>query len=127
MRKVLLIDDDEDVHALIRAQLQYANVQNVELISAMSGEEGAKKYIEEGANAVLLDLRMPNGDGVFTTKKILQHDPAAKIFIMTAYPSSSKIEQALSAGALGVINKAGQYSALIIAFVIAIMGGGAVT
>lgn len=126
MTKVLLVDDDEDIHELLREQLRVEHVKNVELISAMSGSEGAQKYIDEGANMVIMDLRMPNGDGVFATKKIIRHDPAAKIFIMTAYPSSTETTQSLDAGAMGIVKKAGQYAALIIAFILAVTNGGVI-
>jgi two-component system chemotaxis response regulator CheY len=123
MTKVLLIDDDEDVHALIREQIRISDLKDIDLVSALSGSEGAKKYIDEGANVVIMDLKMPKGDGVFATKRIIKHDPDAKIFIMTAYPSSSDVSTSIDCGALGVIKKAGQFAALVIAFIIAISQG----
>ena len=123
MTKVLLIDDDEDVHALIREQIRVSDIKDINLVSALSGSEGAKKYIAEGANVVIMDLKMPQGDGVFATKRIIKHDPNAKIFIMTAYPSSNDVSMSIDCGALGVIKKAGQFAALILAFIIAISQG----
>lgn len=126
MTKVLLIDDDEAIHALLQAQIESADIKNIDLVSALSGNDGVKKYVAEGANIVIMDLKMADGDGVSATKQIIRHDPDAKIFIMTAYPSSNQTTMSLDAGALGIVKKAGQFAALILAFVIAISQNGGV-
>lgn len=126
MTKVLLIDDDEDVHALVREQIRISDLPNIDLISALSGREGVQKYTDEGAQVVLMDMKMPQGDGVFATKQIIKHDPKAKIFIVTAYPSSTDAFTSMDLGAIGVIKKAGQYTAFIIAVIVALSQGGMV-
>ena len=124
MTKVLLVDDDEDVHHLIREQIRIADLKDIELVSALSGSSGVKKYVDEGANIVIMDMKMSEGDGLFATKRIMRHDPDAKIFIITAYPSANEVSMSLDCGAMGVIKKAGQFAAVVIAFIAAIHTGG---
>ena len=126
MTKVLLIDDDEDVHQLIREQIRISDLRDIELTSALSGSSGVKKYTDEGANVVIMDMKMSEGDGLYATKRIMKHDPNAKIFIITAYPSSSEVSMSLDFGAMGVIKKAGQFAAVVIAFIAAIHTGGVI-
>ncbi|MGB2843041.1 MAG: response regulator transcription factor, partial [Halobacteriota archaeon] len=58
---------------------------------------------------VLMDLRMPVMDGVEATKKILESDPEANIYLFTAYAGTEEESDALKAGAKGTISKAADW------------------
>ncbi len=59
----------------------------------------------EAADVYILDLRMPDGDGVETIKSLLARDSAAKVLVLTTYDNEEDIFQALEAGARGYLLK----------------------
>jgi two-component system NarL family response regulator len=59
----------------------------------------------EAADVYILDLRMPDGDGVATIKALVARDPAAKVLVLTTYDNEEDIFQALEAGARGYLLK----------------------
>jgi two-component system NarL family response regulator len=59
----------------------------------------------EAADVYILDLRMPDGDGVQTIKSLLARDSAAKVLVLTTYDNEEDIFQALEAGARGYLLK----------------------
>jgi len=52
---------------------------------ASSGKEGLEKYIRNKPDAVLMDINMPEMDGVACIEEILNYDPAANISIISGY------------------------------------------
>lgn len=68
---VLLIDDDQDVHRLVRARLRH---EDLDLADASSGEEGLKAARARTPSVVLLDIDMPGMDG-FSVLRALKNDP----------------------------------------------------
>jgi len=52
---------------------------------ASSGKDGLEKYIQYNPDAVLMDINMPQMDGVACIEAILNHDPAANISIISGY------------------------------------------
>jgi two-component system NarL family response regulator len=60
---------------------------------------------KESADVYILDLRMPDGDGVETIKALVARDPAAKVLVLTTYDNEEDIFQALEAGARGYLLK----------------------
>ena len=60
---------------------------------------------KEAADVYVLDLRMPDGDGVQTIKALIARDPSAKVLVVTTYDNEEDIFQALEAGARGYLLK----------------------
>jgi two-component system NarL family response regulator len=60
---------------------------------------------KESADVYIIDLRMPDGDGVETIKALVARDPAAKVLVLTTYDNEEDIFQALEAGARGYLLK----------------------
>jgi YesN/AraC family two-component response regulator len=52
---------------------------------ASSGKEGLEKYMQKNPDAVLMDINMPEMDGVACIEEILNYDPAANISIISGY------------------------------------------
>ena len=102
--RVLTADDHAVVRAGIAAML--ANEADMEVVGdASDGREAVTRYAELRPDVVLMDLRMPNLDGVAATRAIRAADPGARVVALTMYEGDTDIHRALSAGACGYLLK----------------------
>jgi DNA-binding NarL/FixJ family response regulator len=105
----LLIADD---HAVVRTGLTQlvATFDDVELVgSARNGEEAVALCAERRPDVVLMDLEMPELDGIGATARIKAAQPAVAVVILTSFSAREQILRALDAGAVGYLLKdAGQ-------------------
>lgn len=88
-KRVLIIDDEEDIRVIARASLML--IAGLEVSVASSGQEGLAKAIAEQPDAILLDVMMPEIDGV-TLIHQLRMNPATQqipIIILTAKTEAS--------------------------------------
>ena len=100
--RILLADDHPPLRAGLAAILN--SQPDLEVVAeAGSGREvmGAR----EAADVYVLDLRMPDGDGIQTIKDLIARDPAAKVMVLTTYDNEEDIFRALEAGARGYLLK----------------------
>jgi len=104
MIKVLLVDDHEMVRLGVSA---YLSVQeNIEVIAqAENGKVGVEKALELKPDIILMDLVMPEMDGIEATKEILSKWKEAKIIIVTSFIDDEKVYPAISAGAKSYLLK----------------------
>jgi len=79
---VLVVDDEPEILNALEGLLDYLGYRP-ELAS--SGKDGLEKYIQNNPAAVLMDINMPQMDGVACIEAILDHDPAANISIISGY------------------------------------------
>ncbi|MEN1759997.1 response regulator [Anoxynatronum sibiricum] len=104
MKKVLLCDDS----MLVRRQLKdYISQQRKELIviEAVNGIEALEKYAIERPDLVLMDIVMPEMDGIGCLKRIRDIDPHAKVIVLSSVGNRETLLEALEAGALDFIQK----------------------
>jgi DNA-binding NarL/FixJ family response regulator len=73
--------------------------------SAADGDEAVRQVVEQDADVVLMDLRMPRCDGVAATSRIRAEHPRTQVVVLTTYAEDADILSALSAGALGYLTK----------------------
>lgn len=102
--KLLVVDD----HPIVRRGLiTEINLDREMLVvgEAVDGNEAVTLYKSLKPDVVLMDIIMPNLDGIEATREILQLDPEARILILTSYVDEEKILEAVKAGALGFIYK----------------------
>ena len=102
--RVLLVDD----HALLRTGV--ANIINQEpdlhvVAQAENGVEAISAYERHQPDVTLLDLRMPEMEGVEVVRQIRERDPRARVIILTTYDTDDEISQALKAGAKAYVLK----------------------
>jgi DNA-binding NarL/FixJ family response regulator len=102
--KILCVDD----HPLIRKGIAaiVANEPDMELVAeAADGHEAIAAFREHKPDITLMDLRMPNLDGIAATQQIRQEFPDALIIALTSYEGDQDIYRALSAGVRGYLLK----------------------
>jgi DNA-binding NarL/FixJ family response regulator len=102
--RILLVDDHPVVRFGLRGMLD-AEPDLTVVGEASSGEEGLAATLAERPDIVLMDLRMPGGDGVSATERILAAAPATRVLVLTTYESDRDILRAIEAGAGGYLLK----------------------
>ncbi|MSD83360.1 response regulator [Lactobacillus curvatus] len=104
MINVLIVDDHEMVRLGIST---YLGVQDdIKVVAqAVNGKEGVQKALALRPDAILMDLVMPEMDGIEATKAILKVWPEAKIIILTSFIDDEKVYPAIEAGAASYILK----------------------
>lgn len=101
---ILLADD----HAILRAGLRLLieNQPGLQIVGeASDGKEAIQKAKELQPDLVLLDLNMPNLDGLGALTQIKQEVPSSRVLILTMHDDVSYLQEALRAGASGYVLK----------------------
>lgn len=96
--KLLLVED----HSLTRVGLKYSleKVETLEVIGeAEDGVEGVQKAKELNPDVILMDLGMPNKNGIEATKEVKEICPECRVIILTSHDSEDEVLAAISAGA----------------------------
>lgn len=101
---VLLADD----HKLLRSGLKLLLQRNPDLLvvgEAADGEETLRLFEQLEPDILLLDLSMPNMDGMECLREIKSRRPDAKVIILTMHEDENYIRQAMQAGASAYVQK----------------------
>jgi DNA-binding NarL/FixJ family response regulator len=102
--RVLVADDQSMVRAGFRMLL--SGEEDIEVVAeAQNGLEAVEKAARFEPTVVLMDIRMPELDGLQATRRILAADPAARILVLTTFGLDEYVFEALSAGASGFVLK----------------------
>jgi DNA-binding NarL/FixJ family response regulator len=102
--RVLIADDQAMVRAGFRMLL--SGEQDIEVVAeASDGLEAVAKAARLDPTVILMDIRMPELDELEATRRILAHDDAARILILTTFGLDEYIYEALRAGASGFVLK----------------------
>jgi DNA-binding NarL/FixJ family response regulator len=101
---VLIADDHPVVRAGLRGML--AAEPGISVVAeAASGNEAVAMARRHSPDVVLMDLRMPDGDGVEATLGVLAAVPSASVVVLTTYETDADIVRAVEAGATGYLLK----------------------
>jgi diguanylate cyclase (GGDEF)-like protein len=98
--RVLLVDDSEHIHALLRKRLER---MDIELHSAVNGEEGLKMARELKPALILLDLKMPGADG-FQALRAIKDDADLNGVQVIIISASEEIEDKVTGLELGAVD-----------------------
>ncbi|MBO0825276.1 MAG: response regulator transcription factor [Actinobacteria bacterium] len=101
---VLIADDHPVVREGLRGMLA-AEPDVCVVAEAASGDEAVVMASRHRPDVVLMDLRMPGGDGVQATAGIVDAVPATRVIVLTTYETDADIVRAVEAGATGYLLK----------------------
>lgn len=118
----LLLADDHSIVLVGLTTLLGLEPELEVVATAENGAEAVAKYAEHLPDVALLDLRMPDVDGVEAARRILAGFPSAKILILTTFESEEDIHRALQTGVSGYLLKESKRPELVAAIRAALAG-----
>jgi DNA-binding NarL/FixJ family response regulator len=102
--RVLVVDDQSMVRAGLRMLL--SDEPDLEVVAqASNGREAVAQAARFRPNVVLMDIRMPELDGLEATRRILAADETARVLVLTTFNLDEYVFEALRAGASGFVLK----------------------
>jgi len=102
MEKVLLVDDEKD---FLETMAERMRVRDMDVTTTTSPTEALKKAEEETFDAIILDLMMPEMDGLETLKKLKKKNPDLQIILLTGHATVQKGIEAMKLGAADLLEK----------------------
>jgi DNA-binding NarL/FixJ family response regulator len=108
---VLLVDDEPRLRAQLGAVL--ADYGVVVLGEAGTGREGVELACRLRPDVVLMDLRMPELDGIAATRELSQLLPSTPVIVLSAYEDPALLSEARQAGAYAYLVKGCRVSVLV--------------
>ena len=94
--RLLVCDDQEIVRAGVKAFLAGTEIKVV--AEAASGEAAVKKALETDVDAVVLDVRMPDGDGLTALGRIKLDKPNLAVVMFSAFDNPANVARAIARG-----------------------------
>lgn len=104
-KRILVIDDEDGVREIIQISLETA--AGWEVVTVASGREGVIAAAQTQFDAILLDIMMPELDGVATLNQIQANEATRSIpmILLTAKAGANERQQFMQLGVMGVITK----------------------
>lgn len=107
--KVLLIDDEQDFLTVMSERMK---ARDMEVSTATSAKEALEKVEAESFDAVILDLMMPEVDGIETLKMLKKKNPELQVILLTGHATVEKGIEAMKLGAMDLVEKPADISTL---------------
>lgn len=102
--KVLLVDDQRLIRDGLKTMIDLE--EDMEVVGeAINGNEAAEQFVKLQPDVVLMDIRMPEVDGVAGTRSIKQQSTASKVIILTTFDDDDYVREAMQEGADGYLLK----------------------
>jgi DNA-binding NtrC family response regulator len=108
--KLLIIDDEVEFASTLCERLR---IRGIDTTDVHSGTEGLKKLIEIAPDIVILDLKMPDMNGIDVLVEIKKHDPGIEVIMLTGHGSGAAGRQAMEKGAINYIMKPVDFNELL--------------
>ena len=100
--KLIIIDDEIEFASTLCQRL---NLRGFDTTDVHSGTEGLAKVTEIAPGIVILDLKMPDMNGLDVLAEIKKHDPTVEVIMLTGHGSGAAGEVAMEKGAFSYIMK----------------------
>lgn len=107
--KILLIDDEQDFLTIMSERME---ARNMMVSTASSAKEGLEKVATGNFDAVILDLMMPEIDGIETLKLLKEKNPDLAVILLTGHATIKQGIEAMKLGALDLLEKPADMNAL---------------
>jgi DNA-binding NarL/FixJ family response regulator len=102
--RVLLVDDDPLVRAGLRMIL--ATAEDLDVVGEVDdGARAVAAVLKHRPNVVLMDIRMPEMDGIIATAAVRRLDSPPQVVVLTTFQADEQVMSALRAGAAGFLLK----------------------
>ena len=101
MNKIMIVDDDRDIVAALEI---YLTTSGYQVLCAFNGREAVAQMEEQGADLILMDVMMPQMDGIEATRRIREHSNVPILFL-TAKSEDVDLIHGLNAGGDDYITK----------------------
>ncbi len=102
MAKILIVDDEKDLAEMLAAILEIKGYQTKFVVDGYKAIEETRKTHYD---LIIMDIKMPEINGVETFIKIKEIDPKVKVTMMTGFAVEELISEAIKQGACGCIHK----------------------
>ena len=100
--RVLICDDEPHIRLLYRSEFELAGA---EVVVAADGDECIEVADRENPDMIILDLRMPNRDGLSALPELREHKPGAHVLVVSANYLPETFKQCIDLGAEECIDK----------------------
>lgn len=108
--KVLIVDDEQDFLDVLSERLA---ARDMNVTTASSARDAIKKIDTESYDAVVLDLMMPEMDGLETLKVMKEKNPDLQVILLTGHATVEKGIQAMKLGAMDLIEKPADLATIV--------------
>ncbi len=107
MSKILIVDDDPSMVCLLTEfmEAKFCDQKQHTVVSASHAHEALQKIKEENPQLILLDINMPDKNGVFLLRKIKDFDPEINVIMVTGVEDEVWRRVALELGACDFVRK----------------------
>jgi two-component system, chemotaxis family, chemotaxis protein CheY len=102
---VLIVDDEEDMRALLRSTIEIANEGLRVAGEAVDGEDAVIQWREKRPQIIVLDQRMPGATGLEVAERILAEHPEQTIILFSAYLDPDILDRAAELGIRACMSK----------------------
>jgi DNA-binding NtrC family response regulator len=106
---VLIVDDDDMIRSFLVTVLEE---EGYEVLEAATGSQGEALLMEKPVDIVLLDLRLPDVDGISILRKLNRSEPDVNVVVLTAFGAVDSAVEAMKLGAYDYIDKPSDTSKL---------------
>ncbi len=107
--KILLVDDERKFLDAMSARM---NARGLDVSTSESAEEALEMLANEAYDAVILDLRMPDMDGIEALKRMKEKRPEVQVILLTGHATVEEGVEAIKLGAMDFLEKPADLDAI---------------
>ena len=108
--KVLLVDDELEFTQVLSERMKS---RGIDVDIAASGREALEKVGAKSYDAIILDLSMPEMDGIETLRHLIEDNPDLQVILLTGYATLQKGIEAIKLGAVDFLEKPAEIQKLM--------------